>query len=175
MSIETALTALLKRLTPVVNQAPYNGKRPTGVYMTFQPMAIIPQRSPMKKRVLQADNETFTETNWFHSELTVSVNAYGPGGYSLLMGLHGLKQYREARGALAGEGMALITIGQARNLSELGDEAYRTRWQSDVVFHISPMTQFDDYILRQFYASGQWVSTDDLINIETIAPVSPAP
>lgn len=175
MSIESALTALLKRLTPVVKQAPYNGPRPTGVYMTFQPMAIIPQRSPMKKRVLQSDNETFTETNWFHSELTVSVNAYGPGGHSLLMGLHGLKQHRDARGALAAEGMALITIGQARNLSELGDEAYRTRWQSDVVFHISPMTEFDDYRLRQFYATGQWVSTDDALTIETVAPVSPAP
>ena len=174
MSIESALTALLKRLTPVVKQAPYNGPRPTGVYMTFQPMAIIPQRSPMKKRVLQSDNETFTETNWFHSELTVSVNAYGPGGHSLLMGLHGLKNYYEARGALAAEGMALITIGQARNLSELGDEAYRTRWQSDVVFHISPMTEFDDYRLRQFYVTGQWVSTDDVLTIETVAPVSPA-
>ena len=175
MSIETALTALLKRLTPVVKQAPYNGQRPTGVYMTFQPMAIIPQRSQMKKRVLQSDGETFTETDWFHSELTVSVNAYGPGGHSLLMGLHGLKNYYEARGALAAEGMALITIGQARNLSELGDEAYRTRWQSDVVFHISPMTQFDDYRLRQFYVSGKWISPDDTITIETIAPVSPAP
>lgn len=175
MSIESALTALLKRLTPVVKQVPYNGKRPTGVYMTFQPMAIIPQRSPTKKRVAKPDGEMFTESNWFHSELTVSVNAYGPGGYSLLMGLHGLKQYRDARIALANEGMALITIGQARNLSELGDEAYRTRWQSDVTFHISPQTQFDDYILRQFYASGEWVSTDDVINIETIAPVSPAP
>lgn len=175
MSIESALTALLKRLTPVVKQAPYNGQRPTGVYMTFQPMAIVPQRSPMKKRVLQPDGETFTETNWFHSELTVSVNAYGLGGHSLLMGLHGLKQYYDARGALASEGMALITIGQARNLSELGDEAYRTRWQSDVIFHISPQTHFDDYRLRQFYVTGQWVSTDDVINIETIAPSSPAP
>lgn len=175
MSIELALTALLKRLTPVVKQAPYSGQRPTGVYMTFQPMAIIPQRSPMKKRVLQSDNETFTESNWFHSELTVSVNAYGPGGYSLLMGLQGLNQYYEARGSLAAEGMALITIGQVRNLSELGDEEYRTRWQSDVIFHVSPMTQFDDYRLRQFYVTGQWVSTDDLINIETIAPSSPAP
>ena len=175
MSIESALTALLKRLTPVVKQAPYNGQRPTGVYMTFQPMAIIPQRSPMKKRVLQADNETFTESNWFHSEITVSVNAYGPGGHSLLMGLHGLKQYSDARIALADEGMALITIGQARNLSELGDEAYRTRWQSDVVFHISPMTQFDDYRLRQFYVSGQWISHGETLTIETIAPVSPAP
>lgn len=175
MSIESALTALLKRLTPVVKQAPYNGQRPTGSYITFQPMAIIPQRSPMKKRMLQPDGETFTETDWFHSEMTVSINAYGPKGYSLLMGLHGLKQYYEARGALSAEGMALITIGQARNLSELGDEAYRTRWQSDVIFHISPMTQFDDYRLRQFYVTGQWVSTDDVINIETIAPSSPAP
>lgn len=175
MSIESALTALLKRLTPVVKQAPYNGPRPTGVYMTFQPMAIIPQRSPMKKRVLQADNEKFTETNWFHSELTVSVNAYGPSGYSLLMGLHGMKQHREARVTLAEEGMALITIGQARNLSELGDEAYRTRWQSDVVFHISPQTQFDDYRLRQFYVSGEWISPGETLTIETIAPVSPAP
>ena len=175
MSIETALTALLKRLTPVVKQAPYNGQRPTGVYMTFQPMAIIPQRSPIKKRVLQPDGETFTETDWFHSELTVSVNAYGPGGHSLLMGLHGLKQHYDSRSALADEGMALITIGQARNLSELGDEAYRTRWQSDVTFHISPVTQFDDYRLRQFYVSGQWISPDDTITIETIAPVSPAP
>jgi hypothetical protein len=175
VSIESALTALLKRLTPVVKQAPYNGQRPTGSYITFQPMAIIPQRSPMKKRMLQPDGETFTETDWFHSEMTVSINAYGPKGYSLLMGLHGLKQYYEARGALSAEGMALITIGQARNLSELGDEAYRTRWQSDVIFHISPMTQFDDYRLRQFYVTGQWVSTDDVINIETIAPSSPAP
>ena len=175
MSIESALTALLTRLTPVVKQAPYNGPRPTGVYMTFQPMAIIPQRSPMKKRVSKPDSEMFTETNWFHSELTVSINAYGPGGYSLLMGLHGLKQYRYARIALADEGIALITIGQARNLSELGDEAYRTRWQSDVVFHISPMTQFDDYRLRRFYLSGQWISPDDTLTIETIAPVSPVP
>lgn len=175
MSIESALTTLLKRLTPVVKQAPYNGKRPTGVYMTFQPMAIIPQRSPMKKRVSKPDGEMFTESNWFHSELTVSVNAYGPGGYSLLMGMHGLKQHREARGALAEEGMALITIGQARNLSELGDEAFRTRWQSDVVFHISPQTQFDDYRLRQFYVSGEWISPDETLTIETIAPVSPAP
>lgn len=175
MSIESALTALLTRLTPVVKQAPYNGQRPTGSYMTFQPMAIIPQRSPMKKRVLQADGETFTETDWFHSEMTVSINAYGPKGYSLLMGLHGLKNYYEARGALKAEGMALITIGQARNLSELGDEAYRTRWQSDVIFHISPMTQFDDYRLRQFYVSGQWISPDDTITIETIAPASPVP
>lgn len=175
MSIESALTALLKRLTPVVKQAPYNGQRPTGVYMTFQPMAIIPQRSPMKKRVSKPDHEMFTETNWFHAELTVSVNAYGPGGYSLLMGLHGLKQHYDARVALADEGMALISIGQARNLSELGDEAYRTRWQSDVVFHISPMTKFDDYILRQFYASGEWVSNDDTITIETMAHVYPVP
>ena len=175
MSIESALTALLKRLTPVVKQAPYNGPRPTGVYMTFQPMAIIPQRSPMKKRVSKPDGDMFTESNWFHSELTVSVNAYGPVGHSLLMGLHGLKQYIDARVALADEGMALITIGQARNLSELGDEAYRTRWQSDVVFHISPQTQFDDYRLRQFYVSGEWISPGETLTIETIAPVSPAP
>lgn len=175
MSIESALYSLLTRLTPEVMQAPFNGDRPTGAYMTFQPMAITPQRSPMKKRVLQSDGETFTETGWFHSEMTVSVNAYGPKGYSLLMGLHGLKNYYEARGALKAEGMALITIGQARNLSELGDEAYRTRWQSDVIFHISPMTQFDDYRLRQFYVSGQWISPDDTITIETTAPASPVP
>lgn len=175
MSIESALLSLLKRLTPVVKQAPYNGNRPTGVYMTFQPMTIVPQRSPMTRRVLQPDGETFTETNWFHSELTVSVNAHGPGGYNLLMGLHGLKNYYEARGALKADGMALITVGMPRNLSELGDEAYRTRWQADATFHISPMTEFDDYRLRQFHITGQWISTDDVIEIETIAPASPVP
>lgn len=175
MSIESALLSLLKRLTPVVKQAPYNGERPTGVYMTFQPMTIVPQRSPMKKRVLQPDGETFTESDWFHSELTVSINAYGAGGYNLLMGLHGLKQYYEARGALAADGMALITVGAPRNLTGLGDEAYRTRWQADSVFHISPMTQFDDYRLRQFHITGKWVSTDDIIEITTIAPESPVP
>lgn len=138
--------------------------------MTFQPMTIVPQRSPMKRRVLQDDGETFTETDWFHSELTVSVNAYGPGGYSLLMGLHGLKQYYEARGALAAEGMALITAGSPRNLTGLGDEAYRTRWQSDATFHISPMTQFDDYRLRQFHITGQWIGVNDTIEIETNYP-----
>ena len=175
MSIESALTALLKRLTPTVKQAPYNGSRPTGEYITFQPITIIPQRSPINRRVLQSDGETFTETNWFHSELTLSVNAYGPKGYNLLLGLHGLKNYYEARGALEAEGMALVTIGSARNLSELGDEAYRTRWQADVTFHISPQTQFDDYRLRQFYVSGQWIGPDMQIDIETIAPVSPVP
>lgn len=169
MSIESAITTVLRLIDPVVIQLPYEGERPTGDYMGFQPMLLVPQRSAAIKRVNNGDG-TFTQANFYQAELTVSVNAYGEKGYQRLIALHGAKEDFRTRNLLAPEHMSLITVGSPRNLSALGDEGYRTRWQADVAFNIRVQTSFVDYQLKQFVITGQWVRLEDVLTITTIAP-----
>jgi len=169
MSIESAITTILQRIDPKVIQLPFEGDRPTGDYMGFQPMLIVPQRSAAKAKVDNGDS-TFTQANYYQAEMTISVNAYGEKGYNRLIQLHGAKEDFRTRNTLAPEHMALITVGSPRNLSALGDEGYRTRWQADVSFNIRVQTSFVDYQLKQFIITGQWVNGDDVMTITTIAP-----
>lgn len=164
MSIESAIMQALELIDPEVIQIPYDGDRPTGDYMGFQPIGIDMQRAAAKKRTDNGDG-TFTQENFYQAVLMVSINAYGEKGYNRLVQVHGLKEDYRARGIFTLENMALVHVGSPRNLSALGDEAYRTRWQSDALFHLRVETSFMDYQLKRFIVTGEWVSGDDIITL----------
>ncbi len=164
MSIESAIQTALELIDPEVIQIPYDGDRPTGDYMGFQPLSIDMERAAAKKRTNNGDG-TFTQENFYQAVLTVSINAYGEKGYNRLIQVHGLKEDYRARNLFLPEKMALVSCSSPRNLTALGDEAYRTRWQADATFHIRVETSFTDYQLRRFLVTGQWVNGDDIITI----------
>lgn len=164
MSIESVLMSALSLVDANVIQLPYDGDRPTGDYMGFQPMSVNLMRDAAKRRTSNGDG-TFTQENFYQATLMVSVNAYGEKGYNRLIQMHGLKEDFRARNLFLQENMALISVTNPRNLTALGDEKFRTRWQADATFHIRVETSFMDYQLKQFIVTGQWIIGDDIITI----------
>lgn len=164
MSIESVLQSALELVDPEVIQLPYDGDRPTGDYMGFQPMSVNLLRDAAKRRTANGDG-TFTQENFYQASLMVSLNAYGEKGYNRLIQAHGLKEDFRARNLFLQENMVLISVNNPRNLTALGDEKFRTRWQADATFHIRVETSFMDYQLKQFIVTGRWIIGDDIITI----------
>ncbi|QGH71343.1 hypothetical protein X1_83 [Yersinia phage vB_Yen_X1] len=169
-SIESVIYNALTNINPNVIQLPYTGERPSDSYITFQLMTIDLGNNGAWKRKNNGDG-TFTEFTKYAATLYVDINAYGNKSYNDLIKLHGARRDFRVRGALAEGGVALLSVGKPKNLSDIGLQKH-VRWQTEAQFSLRVETEFDDYILKQFVITGKFhnpIKEEDY-EITTIAP-----
>ena len=153
MTIEANIRAWLQLAAPGsdVKQAPYQGERPTGDYLTYQIIAVDEQEAGWK--VTYSDG---IDTRYTSAVLTVSVNAYAAKGYGLLANAKALGDVWEARLALKADDVALAFMqgGATQNLTALGDTGFRSRWQCDLMFHADLTHERTRYLIDQWHVDG---------------------
>lgn len=153
MTIEANIRAWLQLAAPgaEVKQAPYDGERPVGDYLTYQIIGVDEQEAGWK--VTYADG---TDTRYTSAVLTVSVNAYAAKGYALLANAKALGDVWEARGVLKAGDIALAFMQGAatQNLTGLGDTGFRSRYQCDLMFHADLTHERTRYLINEWHMSG---------------------
>ncbi len=159
MTIEANIRAWLQLAAPgaEVKQAPYQGERPTGDYLTYQIIAVDEQEAGWK--VTYSDG---IDTRYTSAVLTVSVNAYAAKGYGLLANAKALGDVWEARGALKANDVALAFMqgGATQNLTALGDTGFRSRWQCDLMFHADLTHERTRDLINEWHLTGEFSSAD---------------
>lgn len=151
---ETAIREWLVLTSGVTNvkQAPYRGQRPDADYATYQINAVAPMANGFKTTYAPA---TSIDTRHTSAIMTVSVNVYAPDGYAALAKAHAANDWWEARQILSPASMVFAQGGQINNLTALGDTDWRSRWQSDLTFHVDLTSD------RIRYLIGQWIITGE--------------
>lgn len=142
-----------------VKLAPYDGNRPKKDYITYQPMIIVPQLHSYDKIKEMAGTGFIDETIKLAAQLTVSINAYSQAGYAQLQRLHSSSEVWEARNAL-GDDISLSGTSRIQNLTGLGDEKHRARFQADFEFFITTQDTFTIHQLSEFFITGKWIGGD---------------
>ena len=150
-----------------VKLAPYDGSRPSNDYITYQPMTIVPQLHSYDKVRQLAQSGMIDETIKFTATLTVSINAYSQAGHSQLQRLNSSSEVWEARQAL-GDDISLSGTSRIQNLTSLGDERHRARFQADFDFFIDTEDKFTIHRLSEFFITGKWVIADENKTYEQI-------
>lgn len=176
--IERSLYNWMTTVHPDVTvvQAPFEGPRPASPYLTYQIISVVPESDRYKETVNQAKD---TITYFGSASMRVSINAYAPGGYDLLSRLHQSKRHIDSRLALLSddEDLSLLGAGNIQNLTALGDEAWRSRFQSDFNFLVGIKSDWAFYRIRQWNLTGEWATADRsrVIEHNHIAPKTPLP
>lgn len=145
-----------------VKKAPYEGERPVGDYITYQIIVNDQELWPkLRERVLNA-NDMIDETLSFETSLMVSINAYSPSGAMWLSRLAASRQFESAIYDLRLNDLDLSFSDvpqKPRNLTALGTEGYRDRWQGDFVLNYTVKHTHQVYHLKEIVTDGNW---DDL-------------
>lgn len=136
-----------------VKQAPYRGERPVAPYATYQIIAVAPMANGFKSTYNAA---TGLDTRFTSAIMTVSVNVYSDQGYSAIAKAHAANDWWEARQILAPAAMVFAQGGQINNLTALGDTDWRSRWQSDLTFHVDLTQERARYLINQWMITGTW-------------------
>lgn len=155
MTIEANIRQWLLLAAPgaQVKQAPYEGDRPAGDYLTYQIINIAEQQNGWRTR--HADG---IDTRSTAAIITVSVNAYASKGYAYLSNAKALGDVWEARVALLDGDVSLAFMqgGATNNLTGLGDTGYRSRYQCDVMFHADLTHERTRYLINEWALAGQF-------------------
>lgn len=153
MTIEANIRAWLQLAAPgaEVKQAPYQGERPAGDYLTYQIIAVDEQEAGWK--VTYSDG---TDTRYTSAVLTVSVNAYVSKGYGVLANAKAMGDVWEARDVLKADDVALAYMqgGATQNLTALGDTGFRSRYQCDLMFHADLTHERTRYLIDSWHVDG---------------------
>lgn len=159
MTIEANIRQWLLLAAPgaAVNQAPYEGPRPTTPYLTYQVNAIAEQQCGWRTL-----NAAGVDTRYTSAIITVSVNAYADKGYQYLSNAKAQGDQWEARELLRADDIALAYMqgGSTNNLTGLGDTGYRSRYQCDVMFHADLTHARTRYLIDQWILYGSFTAAD---------------
>lgn len=159
MTIEANIRAYLLLAAPgaQVKQAPYEGDRPAGDYLTYQIINVLENQNGW--RVDYADGVDTLRTS---AVITVSVNAYAPKGYQYLSNAKALGSAWEGRMALKADDIALAFMqgGGTGNLTGLGDTGFRSRYQCDLMFHADLTHERTRSLIDQWALTGQFSAAD---------------
>lgn len=159
MTIEANIRAYLLLAAPgaQVKQAPYEGERPAGDYLTYQIINVLENQNGWKT-TYAAGKDTLRTS----AVITVSVNAYAPKGYQYLSNAKALGSAWEGRQALTNGGIALAFMqgGGTGNLTGLGDTGFRSRYQCDLMFHADLTHERTRSLIAQWALTGQFSAAD---------------
>ncbi|AUR89465.1 tail-completion protein [Vibrio phage 1.123.O._10N.286.48.F3] len=143
-----------------VCHAPYEGPRSEG-YVTFQ--IIVNDQELWAKRAERVLNgDMIDETLSYETSIMVSINAYSPDGAMWISRLMASRQFESAIITLMENGydLAISDVPQSpRNLTALGTEGYRERWQGDFTLNYTVKHTHQIYQLKEIITGGKW---DDL-------------
>ena len=150
---------------------PYDGQRPDSNYMGYQVISVIPESHSYD--VVRELNQSglIDETRKFNASMLVSINAYSVSGYDWLNRLHASAENFASQQLLIADDTEISLVGMERNsnLTGLGDELHRPRWQGDFRFFITTSNTFEIYRLSQFVINGKWISGDKDNPVDEIA------
>jgi len=156
MTIEANIRSYLLLAAPgaQVKQAPYEGDRPNGDYLTYQVISVLEQQNGYK-----ATYAAGVDTLRTSAVLTVSVNAYADKGYQYLANAKALGSAWEGRTALSADDIALAFMqgGASNNLTGLGDTGFRSRWQCDLMFHADLTHERTRALIDQWMLTGKFI------------------
>lgn len=159
MTIEANILSYLKLAAPgaQVKQAPYEGDRPAGNYLTYQIISVLENQNGWKT-TYAAGKDTLRTS----AVITVSVNAYAPKGYQYLSNAKALGSAWEGREALRKDGIALAFMqgGGTGNLTGLGDTGFRSRYQCDLMFHADLTHERTRSLIDQWALTGVFNTAD---------------
>ncbi len=179
-NIENWLRAIIPEATDVL-RAPTSDSRPVGDYLTYQIISAPMNQYAFKKdRIYNDATERIEETKSFCAQLMVSINCYSPMGMYWMTRISGSWADEQTRDILHTDGEDL-NINQIpaspRNLTNLGTEGYRHRWQGDISILYTAKTTQQIYRLKEFIITGRWVegAGGDIqfrheVNLDTITP-----
>ena len=161
MTIEANIRAYLLLAAPVaqVKQAPYEGGRKSGDYLTYQIINVLENQNGWKT-TYAAGKDTLRTS----AVITVSVNAYAAKGYQYLSNAKALGSAWEGREALRKDGIALAFMqgGNTSNLTGLGDTGFRSRYQCDLMFHADLTHERTRSLIAQWALTGEF-KVDDAV------------
>lgn len=124
---DTIYNWLTNALNMTVIRADQNGNRPEPPYATYK---ITDIESPRHGNVKYNNPRTHEIYRNFHT-FTLSVNIYDEGGEFAHTGLQSSTRHWPNRQILRREEISLLDYGIINDLSELGDNFYRPRFQCD--------------------------------------------
>lgn len=159
-----------------VKEAPYGGARIDDDYITYQVMSIEPEQHAYKHKFTQSVGNLYDWTKCASAALRVSLNAYSPDGMAMLNRLAMSGDWWEARQQLISDGdeLALLSAGAPTNLTGLGDEGYRSRYQADFNFIVSLADQRTIYSITQWHLTGQFSNTRETVQSQVDLTVDQA-
>lgn len=139
-----------------VRLAPVLSGRPSDDYLTYQLINVLPQFHGFKYEE--------TGKRYTNAEMIFSVNAYSPQGAAMLYNMQQSGDWWDAKQKLLGHGeeIAFVSATAPNNLTALGDESWRSRWQADFTFSTT-ITQD-----RTFYGISQWLLTGELVTADGV-------
>lgn len=159
MTIEANILSYLKLAAPgaQVKQAPYEGDRPAGDYLTYQIINVLENQNGWKT-TYAAGKDTLRTS----AVITVSVNAYAAKGYQYLSNAKALGSAWEGRMALRKDGIALAFMqgGGTGNLTGLGDTGFRSRYQCDLMFHADLTHERTRSLIDEWALTGVFNTAD---------------
>lgn len=117
-----------------VIRANQNGNRPDGPYVTYQELDHDEQGRPnvAKNSDYQAPETTLRSS----LNLTLSVNIYDDNGAQLHNRLKRSSYNPVQSGLLFSGGIGLLSSGRSQDLTELGDNWFRPRYQADYILRV---------------------------------------
>lgn len=160
MTIEANIRAYLLLAAPgaQVKQAPYEGDRPAGDYLTYQIINVLENQNGWKTTYAAGKDTRYTS-----AVITVSVNAYADKGYGYLSNAKALGDVWEARMALRDGDIALAYMqgGGTGNLTGLGDTGFRSRYQCDLMFHADLTHERTRSLIDEWALDGEFIVDDE--------------
>lgn len=160
MSICDNIFGWIKAVLPDVDvkRSPYEGPRPENGYITYQIISETPEMWAKKRERVRAV-DMIDETLSYETSFTVSINAYSPTGSMWISRLIASRQFESAQLALLENGydISFRDVPQMpRNLTALGTEGYRERWQGDFTLDYTVKHTHQIYELKQIITKGNW-------------------
>lgn len=172
MTIEANIRAYLLLAAPSaqVKQAPYEGDRPAGDYLTYQIINVLENQNGWKT-TYAAGKDTLRTS----AVITVSVNAYASKGYQYLSNAKALGSAWEGREALRKDGIALAFMqgGGTNNLTGLGDTGFRSRFQCDLMFHADLTHERTRSLIDEWHLTGEFKAGDGFVVPSSVDWVRP--
>lgn len=156
--IDQALKDWLAFITGLkVVKVPYANNRPENNYVSYQVSSIIPTEHARKNVYSNPVGNVYSWASVSSATMTVSVNIYSADGAMLFAKIGKAGDWWEAKQKLtAEEKMAFNPPIAVRNLTALGEEHFRPRWQSDLRFYVDVTEERTQYAIREWHLTGQF-------------------
>lgn len=127
--------------------------RPEGPYISYQMTNHDEARHPI--RITNSDYDNPSTTLKSHMTMTISVNIYDPDGARWHSKLKRSTYNPTYRRVLDEGEISLLNFTPTNDLTELGDQFYRDRYQADYVFNCTDLETFTPHTFIETRLVGE--------------------
>lgn len=140
-----------------------SGMRPLGDYVTYYLLSENQSvYADWNKIDAGEDDDVFVDYD-IYSQIIITIDVYALGGFDVLNQLAMSKNLLTTRNILRQENMVLISKGDTRNLTALGDTGWLDRFNADFTFHRSVVMRERNQKILQYQLYGEFGDLDSSI------------